>query len=426
MAPSSNSYITQTRSPMNHHPDWHYFYQPPTGGSSHEIPNGILPYGDLLLSPYPIDCECSIQGTLISASISLQSFPSLVGHVSLLSPDSSLDDTPRVDPKTHYLGEAIKTGMTFVSGYEFRVSKHSNNVSAPAHWHAKRQDPLAVAAAEHLLCSSGITANAKNPPAEEKQAHIEALNYITGLLRDERLPDNVRRAFLNAMGILQIAISSAHDNPGLAVSLSVASIETGADCFFGKDRSRLYNSSERQEMENAASLSKKIKATCKQLLSKDELELAGKLAGNTKQLYHERFYTKRKFLLFCEEYAPFVAWDALARHPYFEIPGGEDLMKVQSPFSAAPSEIPETDLRALLEETYSFRNKYVHCAQQPAALATPTPDTYFETFFDFDEECARRAIKPALIIGIARKALVAWLEHSLASSQASSQPASFI
>ena len=186
---------------MNHHPDWHYFYQPPTGDNSNEAPNRILPYGDLLLSPYPIDCECSIQGTLVSPSLLVRSIPPLVGHVSLLSPDSSHDATPRVDPRTHYLGEAIKTGMTFVSGYEFRVSKHSNNVSAPAHWYAKSQHPLAAAAAEHLLCNSGIITNAKNLPAKEKQVHIEALDYVTGLLRDERLLDNVRHAFLNAMDV---------------------------------------------------------------------------------------------------------------------------------------------------------------------------------------------------------------------------------
>ena len=412
---------------MNHHPDWHYFYQPPTGGSSHEAPNSILPYGDLLLSPYPIDCECSIQGTLISASITLQPFPSLVGHVALLSPDSSHDATPIVAPRTHYLGEAIKTGMTFISGYEFRVSKHSDNVSAPVHWHAQSQHPLAVAAAEHLLCNSGITANSKNPPVEEKQAHTKALNHITGLLRDERLPDNVRRAFLNAMDVLHIAISCAQDNLGLAVSLSVASIEAGADCFYGKDRSRLLNASEAGEIKAAESLGRVFAEKYGKTLPKEDLELIGKLVGNTKTLIHDqRHYTKRKFLLFCENFAPYHLWNALARHPYFEIPGGKNLMMPQSPFSAAPSQIAEADLRKLLEQTYAFRNKYVHCALQPAALATPSLDVYFETFFDFDEECFCRAIKPALIIGIARKALVAWLEHSLASSQASSQPASLI
>ena len=412
---------------MNYHPDWHYFYQPPTGGSSHEAPSSILPYGDLLLSPYPIDCECSIQGTLISASITLQPFPSLVGHVALLSPDSSHDATPIVDPRTHYLGEAIKTGMTFVSGYEFKVSKHLTNVSAPAHWHAKSQHPLAAAAAEHLLCNSGITTNAKNPPAEEKQAHIEALDYITGLLRDERLPDNVRHAFLNAMDVLHIAIFCAHDNPGLAISLSVASVEAGADCFCGKDRSKLLNADEVGDIKAAESLGKVFMDKHREALSKEDLALIGKLVGNTKTLIHDqRHYTKRKFLLFCEKFAPYPLWDTLARHPYFEIPGGSNLMMPQSSFSAAPSQIAEADLKTLLEETYTLRNKYVHCALQPAALSTPTLDTYFETFFDFDEECFRRAIKPALIIGIARKALVTWLEQSLASSQESAQTASFI
>jgi hypothetical protein len=98
----------------------------------------------------------------------------------------------------------------------------------------------------------------------------------------------------------------------------------------------------------------------------------------------------------------------------------------QSPFSAAPSQIDKAGLKTLLEETYAFRNKYVHCARQPDALATPSLDIYFETFFDSEEECVIRAIKPALIIGIARKALVSWLEQSLASSQPSAHPASLI
>lgn len=412
---------------MNHHADWHYFYQPPKGENSSKELNSALPYGDLLLSPYPIDCECSIQGTLISPSQSLRSIPPLVGHVSLLSPDSSHDATPREEPRTHYLGEAIKTGLTFVSGYEFRVSKHSNNVSAPAHWHAKSQHPLAAAAAEHLFCNSGITTNAKNPPAEEKQAHIEALDYITGVLRDERLPDNVRHAFLNAMDVLHIAISCANDNPGLAVSLSVASVEAGADCFYGKDRSKLLNADEVGDIKAAESLGKVFMDKHREALSKEDLALIGKLVGNTKTLIHDqRHYTKRKFLLFCEKFAPYSLWDTLARHPYFEIPGGSNLMMPQSSLSAAPSQIAEADLRTLLEETYTLRNKYVHCALQPAALATPTLDTYFETLFDFNEECFRRAIKPALIIGIARKALVTWLEQSLVSSQASAHLSSLI
>jgi len=402
---------------MNHQADWHYFFQSPDKGNSTEIANCSRPYGDLLLSPYPIDCEMSIGGTLISPSRSFQPIPSLVGHVSLLSPDSSHDSAPKNDPRTHYLGEAIKIGLTFVSGYEFRVSKHSNNVSAPAHWYCKSEHPIAAAAAEHLLCNLGITANDKNPPAEEKLAHIQTLDYVTGLLRDGRLLDNVRHAFLNAMDVLHIAISCAHHNPGLAVSLSVASIEAGAECFFGKDRSQLLKENEAGEIKAADSLGKAFKIKYKGLISKEESDSIGTLVGNTKTLYHEqRHYTMRKFLLFCEKFAPCHLWDALARHPYFEIPGGNNLMMPQSPFSAAPFQIEKSDLNTLLEETYAFRNKYIHCALQPAALATPTPDTYFEIFFDFNKECFRRAMKPALIIGIARKALVAWLEHSLASS----------
>ena len=150
------------------------------------------------------------------------------------------------------------------------------------------------------------------------------------------------------------------------------------------------------------------------------------LVGNTKTLYKERFYTKRKFLLFCEDFAPYREWDALARYPYFEIPGGNNLIMPQSPFSAAPSQIAESDLRTLLEETYVFRNKYMHCVRQPAALTTPSLDTYFETLFDWEDKCRRRAIKPALLIGIARSALVNWLAQSVDLSQPSAQPASLI
>ena len=411
---------------MNYQPDWHYFYHPPQEDSLAAAYQSNFSYGDFLLSPYPIDGESSVGGTQISPSRSLRSIPLLVGHVSLLSPDSSHDSTPKDDPRTHYLGEAVKIGMTFVSGYEFRVSKHVTNASTTAHWHSSNQRLLAAAAAEHLLCYSGITANFRNPPAQEKLAHAEALNYITGLLRDVRLLENVRHAFLNAMDILHIAISYVHNNPGLAVSLSVASIEAAADCFFGKDKSRLLKADEREQIEAAARFAKGIKEKCNELLSEDELDLISDLVGNTKTLYKERFYTKRKFLLFCEDFAPYREWDALARHPYFEIPGGNNRIMPQSPFSAAPSQIAESDLRTLLEETYVFRNKYMHCARQPAALTTPSLDTYFETLFDWEDKCRRRAIKPALLIGIARSALVNWLAQSVDFSQPSAQPASLI
>lgn len=321
----------------------------------------------------------------------------------------------------------MKIGMTFATGYEFRVARHTNSLTAIIHWRSNNQAALVAAAAEHLLCEAGITANSKNPPAQEKHAHFAMLDHVTGLLRDVRLPNNVRHAFLNAMDVLHIAISCFHGNPGLAVSLSVASIEAGAECFFGKDRSQLLNEKETGEIKAADSLGKALKKNYKEMLSKEDFDFIGTLVGNTKTLYHEqRHYTLRKFLVFCDKFAPFHLWDELARHPYYEIPGGNNLIMMQSPFSATPSQIDEADLRTLLEETYAFRNKYVHCAQQPAALATSTPDTYFETLFGFDEECIRRAIKPALIIGIARKALVSWLEHSLVSSQGSSQSASLI
>jgi hypothetical protein len=86
----------------------------------------------------------------------------------------------------------------------------------------------------------------------------------------------------------------------------------------------------------------------------------------------------------------------------------------------------EGELRTLLEETYGFRNKYVHCARQPAALASPSLDTYFETFFDWETGRQRRAIKPALLIGVARKALVGWLEQSLLQSRPRVQAASSV
>lgn len=411
---------------MNQQADWHYFFQLLDKDKPPESLNCSLPYGDLLLSPYPIDCEMLIGGTLISPSRSFQPIPPLIGHVSLLSPDSFHDSAPRVDPRTHYLGEAIKIGLTFVSGHEFRVARHTTNVVATAHWHTPNQQALAAAASEYFLCGAGITANAMNPPTEEKQAHNSSLDYLTGLLRDESLSENVRQTFLNAMETLHIAISCAQDNPGLAVSLTVASIEAGADCFFGSDRNRLLNDDEREDMEAAAIFTQDLREKHGGMISKEDYRFISKLAKRTKVLYQERFYTKRKFLIFTEEHAPYCTWDALARHPYLEIPGGHGLIRPQSPFSAMPSQVHEDELRTLLEETYGFRNKYVHCARQPAALASPSLDTYFETFFDWETGRECRAIKPALLIGIARKALVGWLEQSLLQGRPRVQAASSV
>jgi len=228
------------------------------------------------------------------------------------------------------------------------------------------------------------------------------------------------------METLHIAISCAQENPGLAVTLSVASIEAGADCFFGNDRSRLLNNNEREDLEAAEIFTQDLRKKHGGMISKEDYRFIGKLAKTKKILYQERFYTKRKFLIFSEEHAPYHAWDELARHPYLEIPGGHGLIRPQSPFSAMPSQMHEDELRALLEETYGFRNKYVHCARQPAALASPSLDTYFETFFDWEAGRERRAIKPALLIGIARKALVGWLEQSLLQSRPSEQAASSV
>jgi hypothetical protein len=297
---------------------------------------------------------------------------------------------------------------------------------ATCHWHSANQHGLTSAAAEYFLREAGIMPNAKDPPAEEKQEHCRCLNYVTGLLREESLSDNVRQAFLNAMETLHIATSCAQDNPGLAVSLSVASIEAGADCFFGSDRSRLLNDDEREDLEAAAIFTQGLRKKHGGMISKEDYRFISKLAKKTKALYQERFYTKRKFLIFIEEYAPYCTWDELARHPYLEIPGGHGLIKPQSPLSAMPSQMHEGELRTLLEETYGFRNKYVHCARQPAALASPSLDTYFETFFDWETGRQRRAIKPALLIGVARKALVGWLEQSLLQSRPRVQAASSV
>jgi hypothetical protein len=412
---------------MNYQADWNSFYHPPGGDGLDSADQSDRPYGDFLLSPYPIDDESCVGGTLISPSLSLQAIPPLVGHVSFLSPDSFHDSTPKNDPKTHYLGEAVKIGMTFVSGYEFRVAKHTTNIAAVAHWSSNNQPALYAAAAEHLLSYSGISATGKSPPKEEKRDHILALNHVMTLLRNERLPQKVRYAFLSAMDVLHLSIVQAGLNPGLSVSLAVVSIEAGADCFFsGRSYKSFLKTEEQSDLDSATSFKQAFVEKHKGLLSDEEAKTVDLLVGKTKSFYKNSFYTKRKFLLFCEEHAPYQLWDALARHPYLEIPGGQSLVKPQSPFSATPSQMTEAELKTLLEETYAFRNKYVHCARQPDALATPSLDIYFETFFDSEEECVIRAIKPALIIGIARKALVSWLEQSLASSQPSAHPALLI
>jgi hypothetical protein len=117
-----------------------------------------------------------------------------------------------------------------------------------------------------------------------------------------------------------------------------------------------------------------------------------------------------------ENYAPYGTWDSLARHPWFDLPGGEYLIHAEPPWSQQPSRLPDEDLQKLLRDTYRYRSNYVHSALQPPGSGPSTTSTYFEMIVDWNTGNATRVIKLALLFGIARKCLLAWLVNRISIS----------
>ncbi|MFO0017101.1 MAG: hypothetical protein ACK52U_11165 [Synechococcaceae cyanobacterium] len=207
--------------------------------------------------------------------------------------------------------------MTFASGYEFRVAQHITNTTTSLLWNEADRALIEAAASEYLQCYSGITQNVKDPPASEKSKHFGLLDDLTKLLRDDNLPNRVRLAFLNAMDLLHLSIASCHSNPGLSISLAVVALEAGADCFFsGSKYTQFLSAEEQTNLNKVAGFKQQFQDNYNCILTSEDNKVVSLMTGATKSFFSERYYTKRKFLRFCEKFAPSTIWNDPARHPY--------------------------------------------------------------------------------------------------------------
>jgi len=211
------------------------------------------------------------------------------------------------------------------------------------------------------------------------------------------------------MELLARGISLKEVDHGLALSLTVAAIEAAADAQYMNLKSvDFLNQQEKEEVEQFRGLVHSLRDDHPALYKQHRSALR-RIVNRTIDFFRNQFYSTRKFIRFVERYAPYTVWDSLARHPYFDLPGGEHLIHAEPTWSLRPSGLPDEDLQGLLRDTYGYRSKYVHCALQPPGSGTTTTSTYIETIFDWDSDRAIRVIKLSLLFGIARKCLLTWL-----------------
>jgi hypothetical protein len=220
------------------------------------------------------------------------------------------------------------------------------------------------------------------------------------------------------MELLARAISLQKADHGLALSLSVAAIESAADARYANLKPKeFFNQQEEEEIGKFRDFVHSLRDDNPGIYKKHKSALR-RIVTRTIDYFEKQFYSTRKFTRFVESYAPYSMWDSLARHPYFDLPGGEYLIHPDPPGSLRPSSIPEADLERLLRDTYGYRSKYVHCALQPPGSIASSTSTYFETIVGWGKGGMVRVIKLSLLFGIARKCLLTWLvEESLLNGE---------
>jgi hypothetical protein len=211
------------------------------------------------------------------------------------------------------------------------------------------------------------------------------------------------------MELLSRAISLQQVDHGLALSLTVAAIEAAATVRYdGLTPEDFFIQQEKEEVDRFSEFVHSLRND-HPTIYKQHRSAIRKIVRRTIKFFEGKHYSTRKLIRFVETYAPYETWDSLARHPWFDLPGGEYLVHAEPPWSQQPSRLQDEDLRKLLRDTYGYRSNYVHSALQPPGSAATTSSTYFEVINDWNTGKSKRVIKLALLFGIARKCLLAWL-----------------
>lgn len=270
-----------------------------------------------------------------------------------------------------------------------------------------------LAGIELPLITSGNRCNHIVPSDRDYEQYIDTLHQLTVIMRRPWLEPRKREQILRSMELLARAISLKEVDHGLALSLTVAAIEAAADAhYLDLKPVEFLNQHENEEVDGFKEFVHSLRVDHMDIYRQHKSALR-RIVSRTIDYFANKFCSTRKFIRFVEQYAPYETWDSLARHPYFDLPGGERLSQLEPPWSQRPSRISQEELQGLLKDTYSFRSKYVHCALQPPGASVNTTSTYFEKIFDWNSECDASVIKLSLLFGIARKCLLAWLVDGL-------------
>jgi hypothetical protein len=388
--------------------DWHLFFQSPTGNEQDFPDELLLHHSSILLTPFAIKDDISIGGVQISKSerVLLAGGLSIAYLSSVIATSFSLPGWLDTEPFSHPLAEALAISFTFITGYKFGFAVNTTNlVSLNQLTEAQKRH----AGLELPLITSGNRCNHIVPSDFDYDQYISTLRQLIAFLRSPQLQPGKRDQILRSMELLARAITLKQVDHGLTLSLTVAAIEAAADAHYANIKPvEFLNQQENEEVERFKGLVHSLRGD-HPILYKQHKSALREIVSRTIGFFKNQFYSTRKFIHFVERYSPYTVWDFLARHPYFDLPGGEYLIHPEPPLSIRPSVLADEELRKLLKNTYGYRSKYVHCALQPPGSGVATTSTYIETIFDWDSDRAIRVIKLSLLFGIARNCLLTWL-----------------
>jgi hypothetical protein len=395
--------------------DWHLFFQSLSDNDHGSQDEPLLPHSSILLTPFTIKDDIHVGGVHISRSESvLLAGASSIAYLSSVATTSfSLPGWLDTQPFCHPLAQALAISLTFITGHKCGYAINiPNHISLDQLTEAQKQ----LAGLELPLITSGNRCNHIAPSDPDYNQYISALCQLTEFLRSPQLEPKYREQILRSMELVARAISLQQDDHGLALSLTVAAIEAAATVRYdGLTPEDFFIQQEKEEVERFSGFVHSLRND-HPAIYKQHKSAIKRIVSRTIEFFENKHYSTRKFICFVENYAPYGTWDSLARHPWFDLPGGEYLIHAEPPWSQQPSRLPDEDLQKLLRDTYRYRSNYVHSALQPPGSGPSTTSTYFEMIVDWNTGNATRVIKLALLFGIARKCLLAWLVNRISIS----------
>jgi len=388
--------------------DWHLFFQAPNVDNQGFSDLAGLPHSSILLAPFAIKDAISLGGIQVSKSeaVPLAGGLSIAYLSSVTATTFPLPGWLDAEPFCHHLAEALAISLTFITGFKFG---YASNIPNHLLLGNMTDEGKRLAGLQLPLITSGNRCNLVSPTDHDYNKYISTLCYLTEFLRSPRLESKTREQILRSMELVARAISLQQDDHGLALSLIVAAIEAAATVRYdGLASDDFFIQQEKEEVERFSGFVHSLRNDHPAIYRQHRSAMR-KIVRRTIEFFEGKHYSTRKLIRFVESYAPFGTWDSLARHPWFDLPGGEYLIHAEPPWSQQPSRLPVEDLQKLLRDTYRYRSNYVHSALQPPGSGVPTTSTYFEMIVDWNTGKTTRIIKLSLLIGIARKCLLAWL-----------------